>query len=105
MTKRLSPRQIPSIVVVLAIAFIIGLLLFSYFPINAEVEPTIVDNELRVEVVTQGVKFPSNIAFLGQDDILVLEKDTGKVRRIVNGVMLEKTIVVRRTIVFTVRFL
>jgi aldose sugar dehydrogenase len=89
-TKYLSLRQIPSIVVVITIAFIIGLLLFSYFLNNAEAEPTIVDNELRVEVVAQGLKFPSNIAFLGQDDILVLEKDTGKVRRIVNGIMLEK---------------
>ena len=30
------------------------------------------------------------MAFLDQDDILVIEKDTGIVRRIVNGVMVKK---------------
>lgn len=57
---------------------------------NATAEPTIFDNELRVEVVFKGLEFPANIAFLGPNDILVLEKDNGMVKRIENGVMLGK---------------
>lgn len=65
----------------------------GYFFANAAAEPTILDDRLKVEVVTEGVESPSNIAFLGSNDILLLEKDTGKVRRIVNGVMLEKPLI------------
>jgi glucose/arabinose dehydrogenase len=35
-----------------------------------------------------GLKFPTSMVFLGPDDILVLEKNNGTVRRIVNGKML-----------------
>ena len=50
--------------------------------------PSITNPNLKVEVVSQGLGFPSSMAFLGPDDILVLEKNTGMVKRIVNGVML-----------------
>jgi aldose sugar dehydrogenase len=52
--------------------------------------PTINDPNLKVEVVFKGLKFPTSMAFLGPNDILVLEKNNGTVRRIVNGVMLPK---------------
>ena len=45
---------------------------------------------LKVEEVTDGLDFPTSMAFLGPDDILVLEKNEGTVRRIINGVMLER---------------
>ena len=35
---------------------------------------------------------PTQMAFLGPNDILVLEKDTGMVKRIVNGVILEEPV-------------
>lgn len=55
-------------------------------------EPTIVDNEtgLIIEKYAGGMQFPSSMAFLGPDDILVLEKNTGEVRRIINGNMIEE---------------
>jgi aldose sugar dehydrogenase len=56
-----------------------------------ELGPTIIDNtngELKVESVFKGIDLPTTMAFLGPDDILVLEKDNGIVRRIVNGKML-----------------
>ncbi|HZD83462.1 MAG TPA: PQQ-dependent sugar dehydrogenase, partial [Nitrososphaeraceae archaeon] len=53
-----------------------------------KVLPTINDPQLKVEVVSQGLAFPSSMAFLGPNDILVLEKNTGLVKRIVNGTML-----------------
>src|SRR5687768_3319877 len=52
--------------------------------------PTVNDPNLRIETVFKGINFPSNMAFIGNDDILVLEKDTGKVRRIINGSMLDQ---------------
>src|ERR671930_815039 len=52
--------------------------------------PTITNNGagLAVETVFKGIEFPTSMAFLGPNDILVLEKNEGTVKRIVNGVML-----------------
>jgi glucose/arabinose dehydrogenase len=49
----------------------------------AEVE--IKDSNLKVETVAEGLKLPTAMAFLGDQDILVLEKNTGKVQRIIDG--------------------
>jgi aldose sugar dehydrogenase len=46
------------------------------------------DSRLVVETVFQGIRFPTSMDFLGPDDILVLEKNEGTVKRIVNGTML-----------------
>ena len=43
------------------------------------------DPNLRSEVVYEGLKSPTNMAFLGHNDFLVLERD-GNVHRIVNGI-------------------
>ena len=43
---------------------------------------------LRVEEVAHGLEFPTTMAFVGPDDILVLEKEKGTVRRIINGNLL-----------------
>src|ERR671933_1214534 len=52
-------------------------------------QPTIAkDPNLKVELVAQGLKLPTSMAFLGPNDILVLEKESGTVQRIVNGKML-----------------
>jgi len=56
---------------------------------SAPAEPiTINDSNLKAEVVFKGIEFPTSMAFLGPDDILVLEKNNGIVKRIVNGAML-----------------
>ena len=47
--------------------------------------PTVNDPRLKVEMVVEGLNFPSNMAFLGQDDILVTEKNNGTVQRVING--------------------
>lgn len=50
----------------------------------------LVDPSLKVELVFKdGLKGATSMAFLGPDDILVLEKNTGKVHRIVNGSLAE----------------
>ncbi|MGZ5501531.1 MAG: PQQ-dependent sugar dehydrogenase [Nitrososphaeraceae archaeon] len=50
--------------------------------------PIINDSNLKAEVVFEGLTSPTSIAFLGPNDILVLEKDKGTVQRIVNGKIL-----------------
>jgi glucose/arabinose dehydrogenase len=49
--------------------------------------PTVVDPQLEVATLVSGLNQPTSIAFLGANDLLVLEKATGKVQRIVNGIV------------------
>ena len=51
---------------------------------------TVKASNLSIELVAEGLEFPTTMAFLGPDDILVLEKDNGTVRRIINSSLLEK---------------
>jgi aldose sugar dehydrogenase len=50
--------------------------------------PIIRDPNLKTEMVFARLQAPTSMAFLGPNDILVLEKNTGTVQRIVNGQML-----------------
>ena len=60
---------------------------------ESEEQPSIIqDSNLKIEVVAQGLEFPTTMAFVGPDDILVSEKNTGNLKRIVEGNMLEKTL-------------
>src|SRR5215213_7179595 len=47
------------------------------------------DPKLKLELVTSGLDFPTTMAFLGPDDFLILEK-SGIVKRVTNGVILDK---------------
>ena len=51
---------------------------------------TLYDPNLKIELVTSGLDFPTTMAFLGQDDFLILEKNTGTVKRVTNGILTEK---------------
>jgi aldose sugar dehydrogenase len=53
-----------------------------------EERPEIEDHNLKSRLVVNGLDHPTSMAFLNSDDILVLEKNNGKVKRIINGVML-----------------
>jgi aldose sugar dehydrogenase len=55
--------------------------------------PVLNDPDLRVERVFRGLEFPTAMAFLGDDDILVTEKDSGRVQRIVNGELQEEPVI------------
>lgn len=48
-------------------------------------EPIINEPNLEVEEAVQGLSLPTRIAFVGPDDILVIEKNNGTVSRILNG--------------------
>ena len=47
--------------------------------------PTLVDRNLGVREASPELNLPIGIAFLGPGDMLVLEKDTGKVQRVTGG--------------------
>jgi glucose/arabinose dehydrogenase len=46
---------------------------------------SIEDENLKVEIVVEGLNNPTGMEFLGTNDILVLERDNGTVKRIVDG--------------------
>ena len=43
------------------------------------------DEKLMIELISDGLDYPSSMAFLDKDDILVAEKDKGTVQRIIDG--------------------
>ncbi|HYS09789.1 MAG TPA: PQQ-dependent sugar dehydrogenase [Myxococcales bacterium] len=57
-------------------------------PVSAQVAgPSLVDPNLAVRTVVTGLQQPTSMAFIGADDFLVLEKASGRVMRVVNGVV------------------
>jgi glucose/arabinose dehydrogenase len=55
-------------------------------PARAQAAPTVTDPNLEVRTVVSGLITPTSIAFLPDGSMLVLEKNTGQVKRVVNGV-------------------
>src|SRR5688572_13513769 len=49
--------------------------------------PVMLHPRLDVRPVVSGLNLPTTMAFIGPNDILVLEKNTGQVRRVMNGVI------------------
>lgn len=47
--------------------------------------PLLSDPNLTIETIATGFEFPTSITFLRNNDILLLEKNTGNVYRIING--------------------
>jgi hypothetical protein len=56
------------------------------------IEPAILQPDLAVRTKVAGLTTPTSMVFLAPDDFLILEKNTGKVQRIVNG-NLQSTVV------------
>jgi glucose/arabinose dehydrogenase len=54
--------------------------------LNAQT-PSLVDPNLGVRTVIESLDQPTTMAFLGPNDFFVLEKATGQVKRVVNGVV------------------
>ena len=78
----------------LTILVLITILVLNFIPIThfayakqekpsistgSETPNIIKDLNLRVELISKGLELPTSIAFLGLNDILVLEKDKGTV--------------------------
>jgi glucose/arabinose dehydrogenase len=77
-------RVLVTAAVLTGLAFSVGT---ATAPVKAQGGPTVVDPNLGVRTVVGGLVTPSTIAFLGSNDFLVLEKNTGRVKRVVNGVV------------------
>jgi len=52
--------------------------------------PTILDPSLTVRTLVSGLSQPTTMAFVSRREILVLEKATGKVQRVIDGVIQKK---------------
>ena len=48
-------------------------------------EPELLDPRLAVRTAVSGLSQPVSMAFIGKDDMLVLEKASGQVKRVVDG--------------------
>jgi len=82
-------REIPRarIVVTLVVAGTLGSWL-SLRPASLGAQngaPQVLAPNLAVRTVVTGLVTPTSLAFLGPEDFLVLEKNTGQVKRVVNG--------------------
>src|SRR5574339_119187 len=88
-------------IIILALSF--PILLFSFCNIYAQNQNqpivsagdgpegiVLSDAKLKLELVTSGLEFPTTMAFLGPNDFLILEKDTGLVKRVIDGKIIEK---------------
>jgi glucose/arabinose dehydrogenase len=99
--------RISLLIIVLFFLFFLSLLTYYDFNANAQLEknisseksqnqeedqeksePWVKDPSLEVQMVSDGLNSPSSIAFLGPNDILVLEKYKGRVHRILDGNLL-----------------
>ena len=78
--------------------FVLACLSFTSFAqvVDEEIEsvdiPSINDPDLKVITVVEGLKRPTSMAFLGPDDFLVLEKNSGIVKRIISGSILKSPV-------------
>lgn len=77
--RRISARLAP--------ALVLPLVSLSGPTAATAVDPTVVDPNLAVRTVVTGLVTPTTMAFIGDDDFLVLEKNTGKVRRVTGGAL------------------
>jgi aldose sugar dehydrogenase len=86
------------IILVINFVFVIVTYFIFLYCIHAIPSPIqnlhyIKDPNLSAKIVFTGLKFPTSMAFLGPNDILVLEKDKGTVNRIINGTMLSEPLI------------
>src|SRR5215210_1173405 len=82
----------------LKIIFTINLALLSFLVMQvlfvnpSYSEPIIYDEQFKAELVASDLDHPTSMAFIGENDILVLEKNNGKVQRIIDGIKQERPI-------------
>src|SRR5687767_1305549 len=59
---------------------------------NEKEPPLINDENLQIAQIIDKLNFPTGIDFLGENDILVIEKNTGQVKRILDGEILNEPV-------------
>jgi glucose/arabinose dehydrogenase len=97
--QKISQNQVFLISVgAVAIGFILSILFFGLLHNRALLTkqqngPTLhgsYKNDLKIEQVTEGLSYPTSMSFVEDNKILVLEKNTGLVRLISDGVLQNK---------------
>ena len=93
-------EEVEKFIIVITIFFTIFILVL--FPMWYYISPAfsrakiiietqnITDSNLRSQLIARGLKAPSAMAFIGPNDILVTEKNTGNVQRVTNGIISEQ---------------
>src|SRR5688572_32547112 len=54
--------------------------------------PLINDENLQITQLIDELQFPTGIDILGENDILVIEKNTGQVKRVLDGEIMNETV-------------
>jgi glucose/arabinose dehydrogenase len=70
-----------------ASCFVVVAALGSIFTAPLAAAQTLGDPKLHIREVVSGLSTPTAMAFIGLRDILVLQKDNGRVRRVTDGVL------------------
>ena len=68
-------------------ATVVIILFLPLLTSNGLAQPVVLNSNLKIDHVFSGQFKPTNMAFLGNNDILVLDRDEGKVYRMLNGNM------------------
>ena len=98
--NKLSPNTIRK-TISLFLAFILTAgTIASIFPLSSfmivsaqqQRQPIINDHTLQAEKLVEGLSWPTSMAFIDDNNILVLEKDQGTVRLISNGILQEEPV-------------
>jgi glucose/arabinose dehydrogenase len=80
----MQARRLPILAMAIGLAF--SVVFDDAQSVTAQVtSPTMLDPNLDVRAAVTGLTQPTTMAFIGDDDLLVLEKGTGRVRRVTNG--------------------
>jgi aldose sugar dehydrogenase len=64
----------------------------TFQPLPDPTPPTISDPNIRVERVITGLELPTSMEFLDNDDIIITQKDDGRVRLVSNGILQPQSI-------------
>ena len=84
----------------LMILVVVPLIIFSSLTLDInysavaqqQEQPIINDPNLQAEIFVEGLSFPTSMAFIDNNNILVLEKEDGTVRLVSNGILQEQPV-------------
>jgi aldose sugar dehydrogenase len=82
----MDPRALPLLATVRSTLLGIGFVA-AMAGTCAQAQPALVDPALGVRTAASGLQLPTGMVFLASNDWLVIEKNTGRVRRVRNGVI------------------
>ena len=72
-------------------------------PQTTNTSARLIDPNLKLEVYASGLSGPTNIAFLDSGEMLVLEKNTGMVKKIINGTIQKEPLIDENVATFDTR--